>query len=55
MEAKLVLKEDARPVFMKARPVPYAARKVVAETLDKMENDGIISKVESSRWGNTFI
>ena len=36
--AKLHLKENATPVFQRARPVPYALRSAVEEELKRMES-----------------
>ena len=48
--AKLHLKENATPVFQRARPVPYALRSAVEEELKRMENDGVLKPVEVSDW-----
>ena len=39
-----------KPVFQKARPVPYALRPAVEKELKKMEDEGIIEPVEVSNW-----
>ena len=48
-------KDNAQPVFMRARPVPYAIASNVEETLDKMERDGIISKVSFTEWTTPIV
>ena len=52
--AKLQLKDNVKPVFQKARPVPYALRptveKEVEKELKKMEDEGIIEPVKVSNW-----
>ena len=49
-KATLSLKESAKPVFCKARPVPFAFKAAVEETLDRLENDGVLEKVRYSEW-----
>lgn len=44
----LYLKEDARPKFMKARPVSYPLRKNVSEELDRLVQAGILSPITHS-------
>ena len=44
-KATLSLKESAKPVFCKAHPVPFAFKAAVEETLDCLENDGVLEKV----------
>ena len=48
--AKLKLKEDAEPVFRKARPVPYTLKPRVEAELDKLESNGVLRKVAVSEW-----
>ena len=55
IKGNLVLQENAHPVFMKARPVPYAIKPKVEEELDRLENEGIISKVATSEWGTPIV
>ncbi|PIC40682.1 hypothetical protein B9Z55_008338 [Caenorhabditis nigoni] len=49
-KASLLLKPDAKPVFRKARPVPFAALPTVSEELDRLQQAGVISPVEHSEW-----
>ncbi len=55
VEARLTLKEDARPVNHKARPIPFADRDETGRTLDEMEKKGVISKVEYNDWGSPIV
>ena len=49
-EAKLQLKDEAKPNFHKAPPVPLALKQAIGEELDRLESEGIIEKVEFSEW-----
>ena len=53
--AKLHLKDNVKPVFQKARPVPYALRPAVEKELKKMEDEGIIEPVEVSNWATPIV
>ena len=44
--AKLYVNSDAVPKFLKARPVPYAHREAVNNELQRLENEGIIERVQ---------
>nr|KAI8735614.1 hypothetical protein BgiMline_026903 [Biomphalaria glabrata] len=48
MQATIAIKDDAKPKFCNARPVPYAIRAKVEKELNKLENEGILSKVNYS-------
>ncbi|XP_038106859.1 uncharacterized protein K02A2.6-like [Culex quinquefasciatus] len=52
---KLELEEDARPIFRKPRTVAYKFVDKVAEELDTMERDGVISKCDRSSWGTPLV
>lgn len=51
----IVLKEKARPVFCKARNVPFALRKSVENELEKLQIDGIIYPVAQSEWATPIV
>ena len=53
--AKLHLKDNVKPVFQKARPVPYALRPAVEEELKRMEDEGIIEPMEVSNWATPIV
>jgi len=53
--AKLTLKEDAQAHFHNARAVPYALRPKVEEELRRLQNEGILTKVEWSEWGTPIV
>ncbi|KAL3099725.1 hypothetical protein niasHT_027675 [Heterodera trifolii] len=49
-KAHLALKGDARPVYRKARPVPYNSLEVVERELSRLEQMNVIHKVEHLEW-----
>ena len=44
----LHMRNDAKPMFCKARPVPYALKPKVVEEIENLENMGILQKVETN-------
>ena len=55
VNATLTLKENAQPKFCKARPVPYALKEKVEKELERLENEGIIQKVDHSDWATPIV
>ena len=55
MKANLTFKEDPKPVFCKARTIPFALTPKVEEELDKLEGMGIISKLNTSEWATPVV
>ncbi|XP_022777528.1 uncharacterized protein LOC111318945 [Stylophora pistillata] len=49
-KAKLTLKEDIQAHFCKPGAVPYALRPKVEEELRRLQNEGIVTKVQWSEW-----
>ena len=50
MKARLTLKPDATPRFVKARPVPYTTRPKIERELEKLQQLGVLSPVTWSEW-----
>lgn len=48
--AQLNVAADAKPIFLKARPVPYALRERTEQELQRLERLGVIVPVESAEW-----
>ncbi|VDP94555.1 unnamed protein product [Echinostoma caproni] len=44
------LEVDGEPIFLKRHVIPYGQRDGVLQVLEKMERDGIITRVTSSTW-----
>ena len=55
IRAHLTLKEGARPRFCRPRSVPFAIREPVARELDRLEEAGILHKVEYSEWASPIV
>ena len=54
-KVSIPVKEDAKPKFCKARPVPYAMRSRVEEELDRLEEQGVYEKVAFSKWASPIV
>jgi hypothetical protein len=54
-EVDLKLKPETKPVFMKARPVPYSLKKAVEDNLTTAVNDGILEPVRTSKWASPVV
>lgn len=48
----ILLKEDARPKFIKARRVSYALQQITTEALKSMINQGMLIPVMESAWAS---
>ncbi|XP_037087643.1 uncharacterized protein K02A2.6-like [Pollicipes pollicipes] len=59
MKAHLTLKPDARPVYRKARPVPYALMPLTDKELERWITEGVAGKVDPeqrpSGWGTPLV
>ncbi len=49
------LKPDARPIFLRARNLPFALIKPVEQELLRLENEGIISRVKNSDFATPLV
>ena len=50
LKAKLKVKDGAQPVFKKKRNVPFAALEQINKELHRLEQAGILSKINFSEW-----
>lgn len=50
VQAKLTLKPNSSPVFLRARTLPFKMIPLVEQELDNLEKAGIIERVMISRW-----
>ncbi|XP_036842776.1 uncharacterized protein K02A2.6-like [Oncorhynchus mykiss] len=53
--AKLVLRDDATPKFCKAISVPYSLRPKVEAEIDRLQDTGILTKVDRSEWATPIV
>ncbi|VDP79148.1 unnamed protein product, partial [Echinostoma caproni] len=51
----VVLEVDDEPIILKRLVLPYGQRRGVLKALQKMEQDGVINKVESSAWPTPIV
>lgn len=49
------LKENAKPVAHRARPVPVMLKKKVEDELERLVNSGILQKVDFSEWATPIV
>lgn len=55
LSVDIVLKENVRPVFCKARNVPYALRSAVEKELNNLQENGVIYPVSQSDWATPLV
>ena len=55
VKATLHMRPNVKPVFCKARPVPFALRPAVEKELQRMQLEGIIIPVEFSNWATPLV
>ena len=49
------VQSGAKPVFCKARPVPYAIKEKIEKELDRLEKEGIVEFVSKSDWATPIV
>ena len=52
---QLMVRENAKPIFHKARPIPFILKKKVECELEGLQGLGIISPVPYSSWSATIV
>ena len=49
-KATLTVNENTKPVFRKARLIPFAMMDTIGKELDQLEQEDILKKVNHSEW-----
>eukprot|EP00079_Xenopus_tropicalis_P034355 XP_017948126.1 PREDICTED: uncharacterized protein K02A2.6-like [Xenopus tropicalis] len=55
LKATITVNSDAKPIFHKPRPLPYALKEPVEKELERMEHYGIVSRVKYSSWAAPIV
>ncbi|XP_062539126.1 uncharacterized protein K02A2.6-like [Armigeres subalbatus] len=55
VQVSLPLKKNARAMFLKARKIPFNLQKTVEDELDKLEAEGVLTKVNQSNWATSIV
>lgn len=55
IEVSLTLKPDSKPIFCKARPVPFALRNKIEQEIDRLVNLGILEPVTFSDYASPVV
>ena len=55
VQARLVVRPDANPRFYKPRAIPYALRGAIERDLERLENLGVIEKINHSDWAAPIV
>ena len=53
--ADVKLEKGSEPIFRKARPVPYSLLQKVESELGRLEKNGVIKKVKTSKWASPIV
>ena len=54
-KADIRLKEGAKPIFKKSRPVAYALQPVLEAELNRMQKEGILEPIKNSEWATPLV
>lgn len=49
------VKGNTRPIFRKARPILFTFREAVDKELNRLETEGVITKIDCSGWGTALV
>lgn len=55
IQASLHLKPEAKPIFLKARSLPFAIRDVVEQEINSLVENGVLVKVNRSEWATPVV
>ena len=54
-KAKIHVAADAKPIYCKARPVPYSLKKKVKEELERLQVEGTVEPVQFAEWAAPIV
>ncbi|XP_045777658.1 uncharacterized protein K02A2.6-like [Maniola jurtina] len=54
-QVNLVLKEKVSPKYFKARPLPFSMKELVAEEINRLVSQGVLTPVKSSEWATPIV
>ena len=54
-KAKIYVDPDVRPIYCKARSVPYSMRVKVEEELDRLVQEGVLEPVQFAEWAAPIV
>ena len=55
LRAELTSKKDAKPVFMKARQIPFSLKPLVEEEIKQLVSQGVLEPVNSSEYATPIV
>jgi len=55
LQARLTLKENAKPIFLKARKVPFKIIPLVEREIDRLVKDGILQETSAAEWATPVV
>lgn len=55
IQAALHFKSDSKPVFLKARSLPFSTRDAVEREIHSMVESGVLVKVDRSEWATPVV
>lgn len=55
IKARLTVKDNTRPVFLRARKVPFKLIPLVEKEIEKLADTGILEKVNTSTWATPVV
>lgn len=55
VKARMYVQQEAKPVFLPRRPVPYSITDALDAELDRLQSSGVISPVNYSAWATPLV
>ena len=54
-QAKIHVDPHAKPIYCKARPVPYILKEKIEKSLEKQVEEGALTPVQFSEWATPIV